>query len=406
LPYLLYKGDQVRTFHFIRELARRGHEIDLVSFVESNEEAGHLATLKDYCSEIRLVKNPPWWASMKMAFFSFSPTPFQVLYYRSQRLPFILSGLMKKHDYDVVHLVLARMMEYAPCFPDLPLVVDHIDALSLNMKRRCRNETNPAKRVLFGWEWLKLKGFEEKTKDCHDHALITSSVDAAAGGFPRTSIVSIGVDTERFRPTHSPVDIDVLFTGNMGYFPNVNAALFFCDRVLPAIKEEMPGVRFCAAGVNPVRAITDRHDGKTVTIPGYVDDMVACLNRAKVYAAPMQSGSGVQFKILEAMSCGLPVVTTSIGNEGIDATPGTHLLVADNADDFAAQIRKLLENTAYREKLGRAAREFICRRFSWSAQAEKLEQAYLKAIHYKRAALSQIPAEPLPAESWQSANWS
>jgi len=383
LPYPPYKGDKLRTWHFIRELSKE-HTVDLLSFVESDEERQYTCELKKHCRNVKTVLLPKWWSVFKMLSGLLSLVPFQVLYYSSLRMHFHLKRLLAREKYDVVHVVLVRMLEYAAECRDVPVVIDHIDALSLNIQRRMDNTRNPLKRLAFWWESKKLKIYEKKCERLQTFGVITSPVDANALNHHWSAVISNGVSTEDFRPENVEKKFDAIFTGNMSYFPNVDAVQHYQKNVLPLVCERREDHQCYIVGIEPSKDVQAAHDGKNMVVTGFVEDLVGYLNRACLFVAPLQAGTGIQNKVLEAMSCGLPVVSTSYGNAGIQARHGCEVLIADDPQRFCDAVIELLNNPQYAKRLGKSARELVKRRFSWTAAAQRLAASYRQAIHLNR----------------------
>ncbi|MFQ6674475.1 MAG: glycosyltransferase family 4 protein, partial [Fidelibacterota bacterium] len=182
-----------------------------------------------------------------------------------------------------------------------------------------------------------------------------------------------GVDTEYFAPDGQVTDArSIVFTGVMSYSPNRDAAHFLCKEILPRVREMTPDVQVQLVGSNPpdeVRALT----GNGVTVTGTVPDVRPFVHRAAVYVSPLRFGTGVKNKILAALAMGKAVVATSESCAGLDVTPGEHLLVADNPDDFAAHVVELLGNADRRRHLGIAGRNLVVQQYGWDAMGQQLE---------------------------------
>jgi glycosyltransferase involved in cell wall biosynthesis len=166
----------------------------------------------------------------------------------------------------------------------------------------------------------------------------------------------------------------IVFSGNLEYHPNISAVRYFHDRIWPKLRERYPGLVWRLVGKNPrsVAGIVKKDD--RIEIAGPVADAVSQLARAKVAIVPILAGSGTRIKIIEAWAAGVPVVSTTIGAEGLPARPGEHLLLADQPEDFAAAVSGLLEDASLRDRIGRAGRYLFECEFNW--------QAAWKALHF------------------------
>ena len=164
----------------------------------------------------------------------------------------------------------------------------------------------------------------------------------------------------------------VVFSGNLEYHPNVNAILFFRDRIWPRLRQRHPHLVWRLVGKNPEAVRSHLPDDARIQLTGPVEDAVGEIAAARVAVAPLRAGSGTRLKILEAWAAATPVVSTTIGAEGLPAVPGEHLLIADDADEFARAVSRLLDSPRLQARLGAAGRALVEREFSWKAGWEKL----------------------------------
>ena len=215
--------------------------------------------------------------------------------------------------------------------------------------------------------------------------IVVSEQDRSFLRSDRVTVVENGVDTEAFTPgSKARTEPTIVFTGNMGYGPNVDAAVWFATSCFPRIRGVLRDVRFMVAGDRPssrVRALGLRHG---VTVTGRVPSIADVLRDADVAVVPLLSGSGIQNKVLEAMACGVPVVTTRIGLGGLRALPNVHLLVEDDANAFADAVVALLESPARSDELGRAGRAFVVAEHSWQRAADQVDAIYRRAVQAAR----------------------
>ena len=166
------------------------------------------------------------------------------------------------------------------------------------------------------------------------------------------------------------------FTGTMDFRPNVDAVLWFARQVLPLIQAQVPDVRFFAVGQRPHRRLEVLRNDPAITLTGLVKDTRPYIAGAAVYVVPLRVGGGTRFKILEALSMGKPLVSTALGAEGFPVKHGRELLLADQAEDFAAAVVSLLHDPARRQELGRAGRALVEARYDWRAIVPLVEEAY------------------------------
>ena len=333
----------------------------------------------------------------------FSTYPLQTLLYASKEMLRTVEREINAGSYDLVHTQLARMAPFVAEFRNVPRVIDLIDALSINMQRRSLTDRGPMRWVAH-WEWLRLLRYERRICKEYDHVTVVSSSDRdAIGEFNNLHINPNGVDLAGFeRSITKREETTLIFTGNMGYFPNADAAVFFVEEILPLIRRVIPDVKFNIVGVNPTGKVRRLAKDRLIEVTGSVPDIGRYLAVATVAVCPMRSGSGMQFKVIEAMAAGTPVVATPFALGGLDVVDGEHLLVAKNTTEFAELVVSLLLDKTSRARLEANARQLVRERYSWEVSVEALERLYQKAIGYHSNGKSRTSTPhrllPLPEE--------
>jgi glycosyltransferase involved in cell wall biosynthesis len=190
------------------------------------------------------------------------------------------------------------------------------------------------------------------------------------------SIVPMGVDLEYYQPSHEEYGPNLLFTGSIRYFPNRDAVLYFYNEILPLIKSAVPDVKLYVVGNRPPKRISNLTSGGDIVVTGRVEDVRPYFAKSAVFVCPLRSGSGMQTKILEAMAMGVPVVTTSMGFEAIEATAGKDIIVADNARKFAQEVIRLLKDKELRQEVARNARKLVEGKYGWPSVVRRLDAIY------------------------------
>lgn len=381
-PYPLRYGDQVRGFHHIRLLSRR-HEIVLLSPPpDSTHDATGLKALEPYCEEICLISVPVWRRLLNLWVFPFTAIPLQALYLYDDAFRLKAQDLMRSRKFDLIHVQLARM---APVLdglsPRVPAVLDFIDALSVNMAQRAQRKLSP-QGLIAGWESRRLAAYERTLVKRYDRLVISSSTDRlAVGDYANLHVVPNGVDLgDHPFVVGGRLPAMIVFTGTMSYFPNVDAVVWFVQQVLPLVRSKIPEVQFYIVGTRPSSVVRQLARVPGVTVTGSVPSVQEFLSRATIAIAPMQNGSGMQFKVIEAMANGAPFVATPFAMGGLEAIDSEHLLVSKNADAFAKNIVKLLRFPELRLQLSHNARRLVEARYSWEKTVEALESVYQVAV--------------------------
>jgi len=322
-----------------------------------------------------------WQAIAYLIRFPFSDLPLQTLYFCPPVIQKCVQTLVQEEPFDLIHVQLARMAPVADGLSGVPKVIDFIDALSLNMHRRATQERWPMK-WLFHLETRRMARYEQELVSSFDQQIVSSPLDKEAIGASETlHVIPNGVNIEDFPYTENGrEDSLILFTGRMGYFPNAEAAIYFATQVFPLVRRQIPNARFLIVGADPPRRVRKLARLPGVEVTGYVPRVQDYLARATVAVAPMQAGTGIQNKVLEAMASGVPVVATPCALGGIEALDGEHLLVADDADGLADQVVRLLRDPTLRRRLARNARQLVEEKYTWERSVAMVEEVYRLAI--------------------------
>jgi glycosyltransferase involved in cell wall biosynthesis len=257
-----------------------------------------------------------------------------------------------------------------------------VDALSLGMERRAARD-RPTGRWLAALEARRLREYERRVCAQAEQTVVATAADRDALGAPSgLAVVPNGVDTKRFPFGGGPREKGrVVFTGNLGYFANADAVVWFATRVLPLVRRSLPAVRFEVVGARPPRSLRRlaRGDG-AFDLVGPVADVGLRLRSAQAAVAPLLAGAGQSNKTLEAMASGTPVVASPVAAAGLEARHGEHLLVAATAEAFASELVRLLGDEALAQRLAAAARALVDRAYTWERSVERLEDAYARAL--------------------------
>jgi len=303
-------------------------------------------------------------------------SPLQVLYYRSNKFKKALNDLIKTNQFDVIHVCLLRL---APYLKDIttPKVLELIDSMQLNLSRKLEIETFPM-TLLYREELRRIKRMEEQLGNSFDQLIVVAEADRKLIPSDNVSVIPNGVDTTHFHPTGRVAGTTkVIFTGNMDYAPNIHAVMWFVNNCYEGILEQIPNMKLIIAGGNPpqkLKNISKQFPGTVVT--GFVESIAQYLNNSSLSIAPMQSGSGMQNKILEAMACGLPVVSTTLGLGSIRATPEREIVIANTPEAFIKAVVLLIQDDKQAQKIGSNAREYVMNNHSWEHSALEVNEIY------------------------------
>ncbi|MDP5172199.1 MAG: glycosyltransferase [Bacteroidia bacterium] len=379
-PYPLERGDKLRVYHQMRELSQ-SMEIYLFSTTDREVKPEERAALEAFCKEVHIHHVKPFDIALALIKGIFSRLPFQVHYFFRRSFHRFLLQEHARIQPDVVFCQLLRMAEYAEGM-DGRKALDYMDTFSLGMQRRI-GQSARWKRPLLAWEYRRLQRYERDIFPRFDQHCIISAQDRDALPLGDTSgvvVIPNGVDANFFQPKPTiRSDQDLVYVGNLGYFPNVQASKILAREILPGLGK--PQKLLLLAGARPAAEVLQLGSDPAVSLTGWVEDIRDEYARGKVFAAPLFSGSGQQNKILEAMSMGLPCVVTDIVNKAIGGTHGQHLLLANSVPEFQEAIIQLLEEDGLRSRIGHAAREFVLATYDWKQVGDQLRRWLLVPDH-------------------------
>ena len=379
-PYPLDKGDKLRAYHQIVELSKR-HEIYLFCVTHSRVTEESVKALEPYCRQIRVVRLNLLLCYLNILCNWFASKSLQMGYWntsRSKRLCRRFAAQVQPH---IVYNQMVRTMPLVARLP-FPKVMDFQDALSMNTERRME-QTTGFWRYILHYEFKMLRSSEYNAFSFFDALTIISDTDSEAIPHKRNGQIHIipnGVDTDYFNPSFliPHPSYSIVFCGNMSYAPNVDAARFLVEEIMPLVWQQMPDANVLLAGADP-RPSVRRLASSKVTVSGRIPDIRSAYASARIFVAPMRIGSGMQNKLLEAMSMRLPCVTTSIAATPLGATPGLHLLVADTAQEIADLVLKLNADEFHRS-IADQGHNFVLQHHSWPAAVQPLETIFNELV--------------------------
>jgi glycosyltransferase involved in cell wall biosynthesis len=307
------------------------------------------------------------------------------------RLGHAANRLLAAGDFDLLHVdYLEAGIAIDPARPVRKLAVAH-DELTRPARHRL-NLTHATRARLAAWLHVHAIGcLQRRVCRKFDRILTLSEHDRGTllARDPRLSVgvlpLPIGIDAVQAAAVTRD-DAELLFVGAMHRDANVDAVRHFYRDVLPRVRADVPGVTLTIAGAEPAEDVRRLEGESGVRVTGFVDSLEPYYGRATVFVAPLRIAGGTPGKTIDAMAAGCPVVTTTLGNDGLGATPGVHLLVADTPADFARAVVRLLGDAALRRRLGDAARQFAAERFGPEVSAAALEREHTAVAALTRPA--------------------
>ena len=375
-PYPLEKGDKLRAYHQIVELSKR-HEVYLfcVSHIKVAQES--IEALRPYCKDIRVVRLNKVMCAINIVRNWFASKSLQMGWWNTNHSKRSYKSYEREVQPDVVYNQMVRTMPLV-ARSKYPKVMDFQDALSMNTERRMELSRGLWHYVLH-FEFKMLRSSEYNAFSFFDALTIISEADSEAIPHKKNGEIKIvpnGVDFDYFHPdaVTVPKEHDIVFCGNMSYAPNVSAAHYLVEKVMPLVWAKRPSTTLLLAGASPKHSIWRLGLEDKVTVSGWVDDIRTAYASSRLFVAPMLIGSGLQNKLLEAMAMQMPCVTTSLANIPLGATNGEQLLVGDDAETLAEHIVSMLDNNELSTRIADSGHRFVQENYSWSAAVKPLEE--------------------------------
>ena len=375
LPYPLYSGGQSRSYNLLKNLARK-HEIALFSFIRSNQEGQFLPKLKPLCRRVVVFKRRQAWDPRNLLLALFTPYPFLVSIYLSRHFRQAISQELRRGDYDLIHAETFYIMPNLPLTRVPTLLVEQTIEYLVYQQFVRDFKLRWLKPLLYFdvlkinlWEkyyWrraTRLAAMSDSDKQIMDESVKDKKVD----------VVANGVDVKFFSPVVLHAGQTVLFIGNFKWLPNRDAAQFLAKAIWPKIAARLPRAQLLIVGRNPTPEILKLAQAG-ITVKGDVADIRWAFAQARVMLAPIRNGRGTKYKVLEAMASGLPVVTTRLGIEGIDA--GDSVLVAESAEALASQTIKVLTDRNLAGQLAKEAKAIVYKKYNWATISNRLNLVY------------------------------
>lgn len=347
----------------------------MVCALHENElEEGWINEVQQHCSKLETVSISRVGQFVNLAASVFSSEPFQVAYFHQSSAQKRVNELINDWNPDAIYCQLLRTAKYVEGIKSITKIIDFQDAFSKGIERRLETDPWYLKPILYS-ELGRLNVYEKKTFEQFDHCTIISEQDRDQLPFGQRNEVAIvrnGVELEDFEPSSEPKSVDVLFAGNMGYPPNVEAAVFLEKEIMPLVRNEIPTATLMLAGARPDQKVKDLQSSELTEVTGWVDDIRDCYAKAKVFVAPMMIGTGLQNKLLEAMAMKIPCITSSLANNALQAKSNQEVLISSAPEEYASQIVELLQNQEKANALAKAGHELVKNQFSWEGATKPL----------------------------------
>jgi len=377
-------GGKIRTYFMLRELKQR-HHVTYLALDDGTAAPDAVTRATEYCHKLIRV---PHRTSEKFSLRFFA----ELLRNLGSRLPYAIEryasvefGRRIAQEQEQADVVVCDFLFPSVNVPTLsrPSVLFQHNVEAVIWRRHAETQSGRLTRMLFRSQWRRMAAFERLACGRYDAIVAVSPQDRSIFerdyAVPMVRDIPTGVDTEYFRPSNvamKPEPYHLVFSGSMDWLPNDDAIKYFVRMILPKIRASCPEVVLTVVGRKPFPALTalSRED-PNIRVTGRVDDVRPFLERAAVYVIPLRIGGGTRLKVFEAMAMEKPVVSTSIGVEGLPVVHGTEVLIADEPDAFADAVVRLLHDSTLARQLGEAAARKVRARFGWAPVADAFIEA-------------------------------
>jgi glycosyltransferase involved in cell wall biosynthesis len=380
-PHSKVIGGPIIIYNRLKHLSKN-HLVSLAAF-SREEDKKYISSVEGYCHDLKLIPLPPKRSPLKIAKdFFFSPVPHYFLrVHDSPEMSKAIADMVAKDHYDFVigeYSVMGRFIHKNPLLPPVRRIISVHECYYLARLKDYRFHKWGRKKIR---ELINLKGLKKYEFEMYAQAdkVLTLTPQGreellAIRSDLDISIVPHGVDVEHFSYSNpGGGEQSVVFVGNYLHYPNVDAVLYFHQEIWSKVKAICPKLKFIIVGQAPPPEIQNLTQDESITVTGRVDDVTPYIREGQIFICPVRLGGGFRGKILEAMAVGRPIVSTSLGAEGIPSKNGENIIVADDPEDFAGGIKKLLKDRDLYERIRQAGRKLVEEKYAWAKGVEVLE---------------------------------
>ena len=376
-PFPPKRGGKIRPFNMIRHLTSVGHRVTVCSLARSDDEAQQGQGIAPYCTDFKLAQVTNWVQGMRMVARLPTPTPSSMGYFYSSALDRKVRELLATKKFDLIFVHCSSAAQYVEHVNHIPKVLDFGDMDSQKWLEYSHYKPFP---LSWGYalEGVKLRERERRLASHFDVCTTTTLAEwkslKGLGVNGDTDWFPNGVDTEYFCPTDGAYDPNTIcFIGRMDYYPNQECMTRFTEQVWPTLKVLRPAMKLLIVGADPSPAMVRLGQLDGVTVTGSVPDVRPYVRQSALMVAPLKIARGTQNKILEAMAMGVPVVTSSVAADGVDALADMHLMAADTAQELVQSILYLVDYPAERRRFAQAGRQRMLSRHAWPQSMARLD---------------------------------
>ena len=388
MPYPTDTGEKIRVFNIIKHISQ-AHEVSLITQIMKQHEKQFIPELKKYCSRVDTVllrKHSNLEHMPGVIRYLISGEPLDNKFVFVDEMAEKIQKLTYSESFDIVqieHSIMAPYIKAISMANNSKKVLTFHNIASVQYRRIFKIEKAISKKMRSFINWIQMKKWEAKFAMNFDLCVTMSDNEKQIlqSENPKLNIAVIpnGVDVKNLQPL--PVNFktnNLLYVGKMDYQPNLDAVLYFVNKIFSLIKMQIKDAKFFIVGSNPTKEIKQLGKDNDVIVTGYVNNIQPFYEQCAVSVVPLRAGGGTRLKILESMAFGRPVISTSIGCEGLDVCNNENIIISDKPEEFARKTIELLQNKDFREKISKNARNLVEHNYSWESIAKKQIQIYEK----------------------------
>jgi polysaccharide biosynthesis protein PslH len=399
MPYPTDAGEKIRIFNIIKHISQT-HEVSLITLIEKQHEEQFSSELKKYCSRVDTVllrKHSKLEHMPGVMRYLISGEPLHNKFVFVEEMKKKIQQITYSESFDIVqieHSIMAPYIKAISMANNSKKVLTFHNIASLQYQRIFNTEKNIVKKIRFFINCIQMKKWEANFAMNFDLCVTMSDNEKqflqSKNPELKVAVIPNGVDVDKFQTL--PVNFrtnNLLYIGKMDYQPNVDAVLYFVKKIFPFIKMKIRDAKFFIVGSNPSKKIKQLEKDKDVIVAGYVTDVLPFYEQCAVSVVPLRAGGGTRLKILESMAFGRPIISTSIGCEGLNVYNNENIIISDKPEEFAWKTIELLQNVDFREKISKNGRNLVEHNYSWESIAKKQIQIYdkltkIKQFHLKK----------------------
>jgi polysaccharide biosynthesis protein PslH len=389
VPFPPDRGDKITTFNEIRHLSTK-HEVHVFCLADGRRDLDNVPDLLSYARSVTAVRVIGWVGKLRALKALLAGGPLSVAAFNEAELHDAINKKFTELRPDLIMIYSCNVAQYAEHFPQVPRIMQFAELDSSRWGQFARRSRRPL-RWVYAIEERRFSSYERHIALTFSHALVCTAAEQSdferlIPGAP-VSLVGNGVDLEYFRSKGiAKQPGSIVFTGVMDYFPNIDAVLWFCYEILPIVQRHIPEAGLTICGSRPVAAVRRLAKRRGVTVTGRVPDTRPYMDRAEVFVAPLRMARGIQNKLLEALAMGLPCVASSAAATGTAVPDGEGIIAANNREEFAEHIVRLLRDRAFRAEMAEKARAAAELNYRWETQLAKLDCVVAALSHRSASA--------------------